>query len=209
MHWLLYFQERHTVPIMKAGCTPGPAWMGVENLTPTRIQSPDHPACSKLLYWQCYPGPHYIYHFNKLIWRQAWLEVIVSFSSHKIKFLLRQAEDIVWAYTITPTHGRDIAKFLLCHKCRMFSASGSINISSFTYSSEMWCFIRQAFGLSLIFSSSYIPVHKQASASSPPRVKDKNEWSYTSTPPYTFLATLGQTYLSPSNNTHIFFCMRS
>jgi len=67
---------------------------------------------------------------------------------------LCQAEDIVWAYTTTPTHGRDIAKFFLWHKRRMFSASGSISISIFTYSSEMWCFIRQAFGFSLIFSSS-------------------------------------------------------
>jgi hypothetical protein len=32
--------------------------MGAENLAPTGIQSPDHPACSKLLYQLSHPGPH-------------------------------------------------------------------------------------------------------------------------------------------------------
>ena len=35
----------------------GPVWMGVENLTSTRIWSMDHPACRKLLYQLCYPSP--------------------------------------------------------------------------------------------------------------------------------------------------------
>ena len=28
-----------------------------ENVTPTGIRSPNHPACSESLYWLCYPGP--------------------------------------------------------------------------------------------------------------------------------------------------------
>ena len=35
----------------------GPVWMGVENLAPTGIQSPDHPGCRKLLHQLCYLGP--------------------------------------------------------------------------------------------------------------------------------------------------------
>jgi hypothetical protein len=33
---------------------------------------------------------------------------------------------------------------------------------------------------------------------------DSSIWSYTSTPLYTLMATLGQTYLSPSNKTHFY-----
>jgi hypothetical protein len=37
-----------------------PVLLGAENLAPTRIPSLDHPACSKLLYQPCYPGPRVI-----------------------------------------------------------------------------------------------------------------------------------------------------
>lgn len=40
------------VPIIQvAGCTLGPVWTDMDNLSPTGIQSPDHPACSKPLYY--------------------------------------------------------------------------------------------------------------------------------------------------------------
>jgi len=49
------------VPITKeAGWAPGPFWTGAENLAPTRIRSPDRPACSKSLYQLSYPSPHKI-----------------------------------------------------------------------------------------------------------------------------------------------------
>jgi len=39
------------VPIVQeAGWAPGPVWTGAENLAPTRIQSPDHPAHCQSLY---------------------------------------------------------------------------------------------------------------------------------------------------------------
>jgi len=39
------------VPIVQeAGWALGPVWMGAENLTPSGIQSPDHPARNELLY---------------------------------------------------------------------------------------------------------------------------------------------------------------
>jgi hypothetical protein len=39
------------VPIVQeAWWAPGPAWTGTENLAPTGIQSPDHPARSQSLY---------------------------------------------------------------------------------------------------------------------------------------------------------------
>jgi len=39
------------VPIVQeAGWTPETVWMGAENLAPTRIRSPDHPALSESLY---------------------------------------------------------------------------------------------------------------------------------------------------------------
>jgi len=43
-----YAQERDVVPIeQEAELAPGLVWMGVENLAPTRIRSPDLPAHSK------------------------------------------------------------------------------------------------------------------------------------------------------------------
>ena len=46
------------VPIIyEAGWAPGPVWTGAENLTSTRIRSPDHPALSESLYRLRYPGP--------------------------------------------------------------------------------------------------------------------------------------------------------
>ena len=36
-------------PLYRAGWAPVPVWMGVENLAPTVIKFPDHPAISKLL----------------------------------------------------------------------------------------------------------------------------------------------------------------
>ena len=53
-----YAQERDLVPIeQEAELGPGLVWMGVENLAPIRIQSPDLPAHSKSVYQLCYPGP--------------------------------------------------------------------------------------------------------------------------------------------------------
>jgi hypothetical protein len=46
------------VPIVQeAGWAPRPIWTGAENLVPTGIRSPDHPAHSELLYQLCYLGP--------------------------------------------------------------------------------------------------------------------------------------------------------
>jgi hypothetical protein len=50
--------RKDLVPIVQeAGWAPGPVWIGAENLTPTRIQSPDFPTRSESLYWLRYPGP--------------------------------------------------------------------------------------------------------------------------------------------------------
>jgi hypothetical protein len=52
-----YTWVRDLVPIVKeTGWVPGPVRMGTENLAPSGIQSPDHPTCSKSLYWLCYPS---------------------------------------------------------------------------------------------------------------------------------------------------------
>ena len=54
----LYPRETDLEPIVQeAGCSPGPVWMGVENLTPTGIQSLDCPALTELVYQPHYPGP--------------------------------------------------------------------------------------------------------------------------------------------------------
>jgi hypothetical protein len=51
----LFTPRKDTVPIVQeAGWAPGLVWTGVENLAPTRIRSPDRPACSQSLYWLCY-----------------------------------------------------------------------------------------------------------------------------------------------------------
>jgi len=47
----LFTPGKDPVPIVQeAGWAPGLVWTGVENLAPTRIQPPDHPARSQSLY---------------------------------------------------------------------------------------------------------------------------------------------------------------
>jgi hypothetical protein len=51
MPWPFSTPRKDLVPIVQeAGWAPGPVWTGVENLAPTGIRSPDHPAHSQLLY---------------------------------------------------------------------------------------------------------------------------------------------------------------
>ena len=59
MPWPLYPLATDPVPtVQEVGRAPGPVWMVAENLTTTtRIQSPDHPAHSKLLFQLHYPSP--------------------------------------------------------------------------------------------------------------------------------------------------------
>jgi hypothetical protein len=57
--WLLFTPGKEPVPIVQeAGWAPGPVWTGAENLAPTGIRSPDHPACSQSLYGLRYPTHH-------------------------------------------------------------------------------------------------------------------------------------------------------
>jgi len=54
--WPLFTTGKDQVPnVQEAGWAPGPVWTSAQNLAPTGIQSPDHPACSQSLYWLCYP----------------------------------------------------------------------------------------------------------------------------------------------------------
>jgi hypothetical protein len=65
MPWPLYPRERDLIPILQeAGWTPGPVWMGVENLLPTWLRFADHPLHSESLYRPCYPGRVFRIHFN-------------------------------------------------------------------------------------------------------------------------------------------------
>jgi hypothetical protein len=44
----LYLRGRDPIPIEQdVECNPRPVWTGAENLAPTRIRSPDRPACSE------------------------------------------------------------------------------------------------------------------------------------------------------------------
>jgi hypothetical protein len=55
----LYLWTKDSVPITQGtGLTPGPVWMGAENLASTGARSPDCPARSWSLYRLSYPGPH-------------------------------------------------------------------------------------------------------------------------------------------------------
>ena len=59
---LLFTPGKDPVPIVQeAGWAPGPVWTGAENLDPTGIRSPDHPACSQSLYRLRYPAHNYAY----------------------------------------------------------------------------------------------------------------------------------------------------
>ena len=54
---LLFTPRKDPVPIVQeAGWALGTVWIGAENLTPTRIGSPDCPACSQSLCRLCYPA---------------------------------------------------------------------------------------------------------------------------------------------------------
>ena len=49
--WPLFTPGKDPVPIVQeAGWAPGPVWTGAENLAPTGIRSPDHPARTQSLY---------------------------------------------------------------------------------------------------------------------------------------------------------------
>ena len=57
--------------VQEAGCAPVLVWTGAENLDPTGIRSPDHPARSESLYRLSYPGSplnvvqlHFLLSFN-------------------------------------------------------------------------------------------------------------------------------------------------
>ena len=52
----LYPRKDSVRIVREAGLAAGPVWMGAEYLTPTAIQSPDRPACSRSLYQLSYPG---------------------------------------------------------------------------------------------------------------------------------------------------------
>ena len=57
----LFTPRKDPVPIVQeAGWTPGPVWTCAENLTPTKIRSPDRPARSQSLYRLRYPA-HTLY----------------------------------------------------------------------------------------------------------------------------------------------------
>jgi len=47
----LYPLDRDPIPIVKeAGWTSHPVWTGVENLSFTGVETPNHPSCRELLY---------------------------------------------------------------------------------------------------------------------------------------------------------------
>jgi len=53
----LYLQQRDTVPLaLKAGWVLRMVWMGLENLIPPGVQTPDRPAHGKLLNKLHYPS---------------------------------------------------------------------------------------------------------------------------------------------------------
>ena len=57
MPWPLFTHRKELVPIVQeAGWAPGPVWTGAENLAPTGIRSPHHPAHSQSLYRLRYPA---------------------------------------------------------------------------------------------------------------------------------------------------------
>ena len=54
---LLFTPRKDTVTnVQEAGWAPGPVWTGAENLAPTGIRPPDHPAHGQSLYRLCYPA---------------------------------------------------------------------------------------------------------------------------------------------------------
>jgi len=57
MPWLLISYERDAILIVQeTGWALGPIWMGPENLTTTRVRTPDRPARGDSLYKVHYPG---------------------------------------------------------------------------------------------------------------------------------------------------------
>jgi len=58
MPWPLHPWERSSTQCIGGWVGPRAVWKGAEDLAPTGIPSPDHPARSRLLYRLCYPDPH-------------------------------------------------------------------------------------------------------------------------------------------------------
>jgi len=57
----LYLEESPGTHCIGGWVGPEPVWKGAENLAPTGIRSPGHPARSESLYRLSYPGPHIYY----------------------------------------------------------------------------------------------------------------------------------------------------
>ena len=77
----LFIPRKYPVPIVQeAGWAPGPVWICAENLAPTRIRSPDRPACSQSLYRVCYPAHQIqsctliiLYSSIRIVWRKKYI----------------------------------------------------------------------------------------------------------------------------------------
>jgi len=80
----LFTLGKDLVPIVQeAGWAPGPVWTGAENIVPTGIRSPDHPARSQSLYRLSYPA---LTHTHTHTHTYIYIKVKV-----KVKFTLEQA----------------------------------------------------------------------------------------------------------------------
>jgi len=64
----------------KLGGVPGTVWTCVENLAPTRIRSPDRPACSESLYRLSYHESRSVNWFKAAIWDTQTHSTISIFS---------------------------------------------------------------------------------------------------------------------------------
>ena len=91
----LYPRKIQVIIVQKAGWAPEPVWRGAENLTPTGIQSLDHPARSQLLYWLHYPA------HDSLCWETKTNSHPTSqgafMEPRKFITFVTQAWDLMWA----------------------------------------------------------------------------------------------------------------
>jgi hypothetical protein len=88
MPQLLFTPRKDPVPIVpEAGWAPGLVWTGAENLAPTGIQSPDHPACSQSLYRLSYlaHGTQGLHHYSEDCFSETLALMCCATQHHALK----------------------------------------------------------------------------------------------------------------------------
>jgi hypothetical protein len=140
MPWPLSTPRKDPVPIVQeARWAPGPVWTGAENITPTRIWSPDHPARSQSLYWLSYPANFYMCTHHKCNPLRVFLYIYKSKIQHSDYKLITPRTGvpnilISWHMPLAPWTAKFWAHSAWTNWCCPFSNTCAANVLWLLYS---------------------------------------------------------------------------